>query len=371
MNTLIISVGASLEKNENFNKPELLIEKILSSEKLDERSFGAEITSTASILSQIPRFNRTNLYLLISDTPNGEKIGRILKEIFEKHPIIGFENVMVRKIECLNPDKLHDFKTRGLRNFVKQLGDIYKKHFNSIVINATAGYKAMVSFETIFGFLFEVPVYYMFEGFKEVIELPVMPVKFDPEIWLKYGYILEALENDFKSKEEINEVIENAFEGEDLNIDSVLNKPFIRTFVDIEFIDKTKLYALSALGELYVLAMREKFGRLEKVIKLKSSDVKPDKKLKYNLSEGHSVEFINKNFGFINQLVNLNFIDEVRVVGFSQKYTGNKFKVKAIGNEIKVEYANRGGEIFMKIKTTARNSEELLVAVEKIKELKV
>lgn len=165
---------------------QLSVEEILQRiyELEDHTKLCAEMSSITSLLHEGIVNDPQNLYLLASDTEEGEKISRILKAYFQ--PM--FRHVHTFSIENLNGEKPELFRDEGLRNLVKvivQIVRVVPGREEECVINATGGYKAQISFAGLIGQVLKIPVYYQFEGFASVISLPEMPVFFDYKIWLK------------------------------------------------------------------------------------------------------------------------------------------------------------------------------------------
>ncbi|MEA2059529.1 MAG: hypothetical protein U9P10_03190 [Thermodesulfobacteriota bacterium] len=66
------------------------------------------------------------------------------------------------------------------------IGEIVRAYGSEqILINATGGYKAQISFAGMIGQALDIPVCYMFERFAEVIELPPQPVSLDLGFWIE------------------------------------------------------------------------------------------------------------------------------------------------------------------------------------------
>ncbi|MGG3792187.1 histidine phosphatase family protein [Geobacillus thermodenitrificans] len=154
--------------------------------RVDHHTICAEVSSTLSFIrDQLTEEEPQDLYLLTSDTPDGKKIGNILKLYFQAF----FRQVHVFSIENLNGEKPELFKNEGLRNLVKTIVQIVRVTSNRgdrCVINATGGYKAQISFAGLIGQVLKIPVYYQFEGFPSVVQLPEMPISFDYKIWLRH-----------------------------------------------------------------------------------------------------------------------------------------------------------------------------------------
>ncbi|MBB5149082.1 putative CRISPR-associated protein [Ureibacillus thermosphaericus] len=195
-NTIIATVGTSLLGGLNrngidWNLPiEQIVKKIQELE--NNTNICAEISSIHSMIHENILVEKENLYLLASDTVEGEKIKLILKSYFASL----FRNVHVFTIEHLNGQNAKQFTEEGLRNLVKIIVYIVKTVPNreeDCVINATGGYKAQISFAGLIGQVLKIPVYYQFEGFSSVVQLPTMPVVFDYQLWLKHFKLFKEL----------------------------------------------------------------------------------------------------------------------------------------------------------------------------------
>lgn len=74
------------------------------------------------------------------------------------------------------------FKERGLRGLIEALieaTDVAHEDGRDVAINATGGFKAEIAFATLVGLLTGAPVYYIHEEFRELVEMPAVPVAWD------------------------------------------------------------------------------------------------------------------------------------------------------------------------------------------------
>lgn len=62
------------------------------------------------------------------------------------------------------------------------------------LINAIGGCKATIAHSMLLSQILNVPVYYLFETFDEIIPLLSLPVSFDSNVYEKYSKIFAALE---------------------------------------------------------------------------------------------------------------------------------------------------------------------------------
>ena len=159
---------------------------------------GAEVNSITSMLKSGALKSPTSLWLLLSDTQEGNQTGQILT-LYYKNPRNQhrFKHVTVETVEGLSHYDPANFKSKGLLNLVRKIAFIVEREGKDrVVINATGGYKAQISFAGIIGQALGIPVYYMFESFSEIIELPPQPVSLDPRFWLENVELFYRLAED-------------------------------------------------------------------------------------------------------------------------------------------------------------------------------
>jgi len=273
-NVLICTVGTSLKGNlaraEDRRFGELLaggnvkgLSIALSEVESEDRLAGAEINSITSILKKGLLEGRDYLYLLVSDTEDGNLVGAILKAYYRRgrNPLF-FQNVHMRVIKGLSDDSPHRFRTEGLRNLVKAIAEIVRRHGSPLIlINATGGYKAQISFAGMIGQALEIPVCYLFERFSEVIELPPQPVSLDLTFWLEHADLFFDLARD--------EARENPTEKDER----------FSSLVDEIGADGEKIIGLSPTGQLFHEAFQYRFSQQKKALLPQDSSLAPEEKI--------------------------------------------------------------------------------------------
>lgn len=286
-NTLICTVGTSLlgnisrannELTEAFNQQNLQKLALLLLEVNNlELLCGAEINSITRICDQNLLTQHQRLLFLVSDTESGETLGKILKNYYQnsRNPI-QFAQVEYRSLTGLRDDNVKAFQNQGLKNLVKEISQAAKKYSpETIAINATGGYKAQISFAGMIGQALGIPVYYLFEKFSEIIQLPPQPIALDLTIWLNYYPIFEKLETEdviYKSELEMDITADNRLSG----------------LIDQEPEKDDYLISLSAMGLLFSERCRFEFAKQEKTLLslIPQDDTLPEKK-KIKLSDDH------------------------------------------------------------------------------------
>jgi len=215
-NRLIMTLGTSVLSNINAlarKEPRTdLEERLLSALKAEEfsevgkalfeldpneRLCGAEINSFHLIREKGLVGNLAWVHLCRSHTPEGAHVSEILKAYFERR--FAGEGMQIRdeQIDGLQDQRPHEFKTKGLRNLVRKIGEIVRTAGGPsfVAIDATGGYKAQIAVAVMIGQALGLSVFYKHEKFdNEVIEFPAMPIAFDFALIARYGDILESLD---------------------------------------------------------------------------------------------------------------------------------------------------------------------------------
>ena len=366
INTIVSFTGTSLMKlfknnNENIEETVEILKQIEDPETKWEA--GADINSIVSIINNKKIDENEHLYLLTSDTKEGELSGEIIKRFFNESKKYHFKHIKLIKIEGLDSDKPHKFQNEGMRNSINEVAKIYKIHGNSISINATTGFKSVTAFAQIFASIMNIPVFYKFQKFPAIIELSNLPVSMDLKTWLINKDIFDLLEGNktFTEEEIINEI------GKEYSFMN-LSKD-LKQFIIVEKVDREKLYSLNALGTLYVNICSANLNLQKKKIELIKSTVPEEERLIFKNDEGHLKVFINKHHKKFDKLTKLNFIEKIKIVEYSLIYDKAKFSAKVLNGEIKLVFGNKGGKAVMYIESTAKTDQEYLIAIEKIKEV--
>lgn len=364
-NTLICTVGASMLSNFRNNehlmelfekgKTEEISNYLLELNKDPEsyRGFGAEINSVASIIKKGFLIKRKNIYFLISDTEDGKKIGNILKNYFEKSSI-SFENVEVKISKKLDDSNQHEFKIHGLRNLIKNMSEIIKKHYGEVIINATGGYKAQIAFALALGQGLNVPVYYRFERFPEVIELDPLPIELDETIYFSIRELFEEIESEdgiipYKKIESLYKSIPKK----------------AKIFFDEVPIDHEKYIAISPMGQIYLESIENKFYFLAQ--KIEPQKRKGELKFISSKKEGHSKEIIEK-YELKKLFENFEYINKVHVSRGNERERSGKPKIKIRGENLIIIFHTKNGMLHLEAETTARDERELEIIKIKLKE---
>ena len=217
-----------------------------------ERLCGAEI-NTIEEARKKRWLDVQRLVFLVSDTDEGRQTGELLKAYFEQRDDLGLEAVEYRVVDQLQPDDPKAFRTHGLRNLVRLVGDLVQRTGREqVAIDATGGFKAQIAVAVLIGLALDIPVYYKHEVFPEIIDFPPMPVALDYDLLGRHGDLLAAMERG------------KSFAASELGpMDEKL-----RVFLTEVDVDGDTLLELSAIGQLYLLAFRMRYPKVPNLLPL-------------------------------------------------------------------------------------------------------
>lgn len=204
MRTILTTVGTSLLSNARRDLkretdapiPPHDLTNYLNSTP-DERAC-AETNSLSRLLKEDDR-----IVFLHSDTEEGRLCAEVLRAFYEKK---GYSAEIVR-VPDLNYSESR-FKMRGLRSLVATLiKQIQSEHKASreVLINATGGFKAEIAYATLVGLLFDVPVYYIHEAFRDIIEMPPTPISWDYSLLADFEEFFEWIDSEPRTTAEVEQ----------------------------------------------------------------------------------------------------------------------------------------------------------------------
>jgi len=182
---ILTTVGTSLLNN--ATREGLVADQdILSYLARDPKKASAETNSLLRILQP-----GDEIVLLHSATEEGRKAAQLLQEYWRQQGVAcGLVEIAGLSYE------VRGFVDFGLQNFVRTLaGEIHKaaRRQRRVIINATGGFKAEISYATVLGLVFKVPVCYIHEQFKEIALLPPTPIGWDSSLFVWYADFFEWL----------------------------------------------------------------------------------------------------------------------------------------------------------------------------------
>lgn len=211
-----------------------------------ERICGAEI-NTIEEAKKKKWLDLKNLFFLVSDTEAGKNTGIVLKKYFEERKDLNLQQVEYKIVEYLQDNEPKKFKSQGLRNLVRAIGDLVQRFGSeSIAIDATGGYKAQIAVAVMIGQVLNIPVYYKHERFSEIIDFPPMPISLDYDILGRNSDILTDFEQGkLYTENEIKPLDEK-----------------LRVFLTEVEIDNEIVFELNPIGQLYLTSFRLRYPKV-------------------------------------------------------------------------------------------------------------
>ncbi|WP_158241068.1 putative CRISPR-associated protein [Thermotoga sp. SG1] len=305
---------------------------------LNNRNFGAEINSMASIVKQGIVDQRETLYLLVSDTTEGEKIGKILKDYFKENDHeLDFKNVHVVKVEGLNDSDEFTFRNKGLRNLIREMAKYARLNRERVVINATGGYKAQIAYAVALGQALGIPVCYRFDRFNHMVELPPLPIGLDQKIYNENKLIFTLL--DAAGELELSEFLKV------IGWKSWADVPEkMKLFLDRVHIDGKDFVALNPMGLIYAESVEWDYSAIDHPIFY--SNREPEEKLVG--FEIHGQKVVKQAYKIIEKLVELPWINSLHLTGSSEKSSGSSIRTLVQDGCLKVELFTEKGALYMK-----------------------
>jgi len=239
--------GISAELHEKLQQArrsdnDVALLKLLLEIEPTSRICGAEINSIEDALTT-KSLNLRHLFLFVSDTVDGRKMGDLLARYYRQRRDLDLETSEFVAVEKLQDKEPKDFKIHGLRNLVREMGKVIQRYTSDrIVINATGGYKAQIAIAVVIGQTLGIPVLYRHERFSEIIDFPPMPVAFDYSLLGENSALLTDFERgEAFSLAEVGELDER-----------------LRVLLEEVDVDGEPVFELGAIGEIFMLGYRQR-----------------------------------------------------------------------------------------------------------------
>jgi putative CRISPR-associated protein (TIGR02619 family) len=131
----------------------------------------------------------------------------VCAEFLSRHYAGTVDSISTREIQDLSYEE-GEFKLRGLRSLVGTLTELIEEaqeEDREVSINATGGFKAEIAFATLVGLLFDVPVYYIHERFRDIVEMPVLPIDWDYSLLYDHRDLFEWVFSENPPIDEVNQ----------------------------------------------------------------------------------------------------------------------------------------------------------------------
>lgn len=303
----------------------LLLQNIAASERL----CGAEINCLFQLV-HVKGLPIERVFFLVSDTDDGKATGEILKAYFSSTQWFGKNGASYLVVKDLQPGHPKLFKTKGLRNLVRSVGECIARVGNiaEIAIDATGGFKAQIAVAVTIGQAFNIPVFYKHELFPEIIDFPALPVQISYDLLGKYAGFLSALE-----KGELRTI---------LDWDEPISDD-VRLFLNEEYIDGHQVFEINYLGQLFLQSYRLKHPYIPNL----KDATDEERKLPTFGNDHHKAsgfqEFINKVFyenRFIKTIFSTDYSGQAQIKGINF-YVKDSGKEKQLAGTYRSDFGNR------------------------------
>ncbi len=198
MRTILTTVGISLiapNKHGGNNPDDQALSNYLR--HTDPVIASAETNSLSRILTEDDA-----IVFLYSQTEKGKLCAEALCTHYESK---GY-TVKLQEIPNLTYTE-SSFKVKGLRSLVSTLIELVQKYKSGgsgeVLINATGGFKAEMAYANLIGLLFNVPVFYIHELFKDIIMMPAPPIGWDYSLIADHEEFFEWITDDYRPTPEV------------------------------------------------------------------------------------------------------------------------------------------------------------------------
>jgi putative CRISPR-associated protein (TIGR02619 family) len=226
-----------------------------------DRICGAEINTIEEVILNRKLPNLENIYFLVSDTELGRNTGKFLVSYFEQRKDLTLKQIDYLPITELQDTRPKDFKSKGLRNLVREIGILINRAGGPeyVAIDATGGYKAQIAIAVLMGQALNIPIYYKHERFNEIIDFPPLPISLDFDILGENADIFNALEKGIVLEEQ---TLENTLDQK------------MRVFLNEVDIDGETLLELNPVGQLYITSYRLRYPYIPTLVHLTDEERK-------------------------------------------------------------------------------------------------
>lgn len=201
MPTILATVGTSLLGNarRDLQAEQPNAQQLANSLRHTDVVLASAETNSLSRLVQA----QDRIVFLCSQTPEGRQCAAALASHYKN---AGYETDMVEVPDLTYTESR--FKMRGLQSLVATLIEQIrheKAQARQVLINATGGFKAEIAYATLVGLLFDVPVYYIHEAFRDIIAMPPTPISWDYSLLADYEEFFEWLSADLHPTSDVDQ----------------------------------------------------------------------------------------------------------------------------------------------------------------------
>lgn len=335
MTYVLISVGTSLLGNLKRNNTvtfEAAEEYFLS----DPKGASAEANTLERMIASRNLHNDTFVFLH-SATDDGKWCSHALKAHYTK---VGFK---CREIEIEGLDyNAKGNSDQGLRNLIRivfaEVNEANKTK-ESVLFCATGGFKIEIAYLNMIGMLLGIPVFYVHEFYKELMELPVLPVHWDMGFVEQHLSFFQWIDAEPRSDIDANSRLQAA--------------PELQHFTVLDSSDGCRY--LSASGEMLLQAYRNGAGNRPSLWP-PISDKMPSEKNQISGEAHHRPKGVE---ALIDYLCKLDFTSSVRYIPPPRPGHTAISDASPEDGTIKISFSDSGKDMGLLVGTTVTTEPEM------------
>lgn len=159
----------------------------LSAERSDPRRLSAELNGLLTFCGG--RLPREDLHLLIvTDTALGRAAAGLLAEWMERQTGAAAQRLEPRDLALRSSEELR----WGLVSLMKEL-EPWLGQYPETCFNLSGGFKSINGYLQAVAMLHRAEIFYMFEGAREIVCIPRLPLTLDPELFCRQPMLLRRL----------------------------------------------------------------------------------------------------------------------------------------------------------------------------------
>lgn len=276
------------------------------------------------------------IVFLYTTTPEGQKCAEILETYFKNR------NWSVRSLQLpIEYDEVK-FERKGLRELVDILIEEIinaQRQGKQVIINATGGFKAEIAYTTMVGMIFQVPVKYIYQQFKQPIAFPVLPITWDTDLMLTYEHFFEWIDSQPHHYSTVEKRLNNIADRD--KVSAFLLPPDTEGYI-----------YLSPAGDILWQRVRQQRSCAEQVADPESSDNPEFDKVSHSLrSVKH--HYPKYTLELAEKIATIAVVEEI-TGGFFENTTYSRLKGVSEDGVVRLLWADGEKATNLNIRTTAR-----------------
>ncbi len=283
--------------------------------------------------------------LLHTETYEGELCAQEVKNYLQSH---GWSNIRLRKLPL--EKKESQFERRGLRELVniliEEINEAQRKG-REVIINATGGFKAEISYTTMVGMIFQVPVKYIYQDFQKPITFPALPITWNIDLLIEYDHFFEWIDTEPRKKLEVEQRLKAIPQKDRDSIQQLLLPPDAEDFI-----------YLSPAGEILWKRVNQKQEIAENTPEPPPSKIPETEKISSSLQKNKH-HYPNGTIEFVKKLAKIPVVEEIISENFENTTLKRMKKIDEDGSVLVLWTDNSKG-VRIRIRTTAKGEAQTL-----------